>query len=65
MSTTSSSSTITTTEKTHAFTNLGPFNPYEKPNKLEWELNRVFQNVWATKLHWPKTIVGLIGSYHW
>jgi hypothetical protein len=65
MSTTSSFSTITTREEVHTFTNLGPFNPYEKPRKLEWEFNRVFQNIWATKLSWLETIVGLIGSCQW
>jgi hypothetical protein len=50
MFTTSSSSTITIRKEAHAFRNLNPFNTYEKPRKLEWELNQVFQNVWATKL---------------
>jgi hypothetical protein len=62
MSITSSSSTVITREEVHVFINLGPFNPYEKPKKLEWEFNQVFQNVWATKLPWPEIIVGLIGN---
>lgn len=65
MYTISSSSTISNREEAHAFTNLGPFNPYEKPKKLERELHQVFQNVWATKLPWSETIVGLIGNCQW
>jgi len=46
MFTISSSSIVTTREEVHAFTNLGLFNPYEKPRKLEWEFNRIFKNIW-------------------
>ncbi len=34
----------------------------KKPRKAQWELNQVFQNVWAIKLPWAKVVMGPIGK---
>jgi hypothetical protein len=45
--------------KAHVFTNFGP---YEKPKKLEWEFNWIFQDVLATKLPWVEMVIDLNGK---
>jgi hypothetical protein len=32
-------------------------NPIKKKWEREWEINRVFQDVWATKLPWAKVML--------
>jgi hypothetical protein len=62
MSTTSCSNTTNVWEKAHAFKNPSPHSPCKNPKKLEWEFNRVFKDVWATKLPWAKAIISLNGK---
>lgn len=45
-----SSSIVIVREEVHVFTNPRPFGPCQKPMKLEWELNQVFQNALSCKI---------------
>jgi hypothetical protein len=35
-----------------------------KKQKTLYEMNLRFQNTWATKLHWAKSMVGVDGKVH-
>ncbi len=42
------------------------FNPIvpkpKKARKVKWEFNKVFQDIWAAKLHWLEVVMGPNGK---
>ncbi len=47
---------------TYVLANFIPNKPKKKANKLEWELNKVYQDKWATRFSWSKVVCGKDGK---
>jgi hypothetical protein len=43
---------------TNVLSNSIPNKPKKKANKSEWELNKFYQNKWATMFSWSKVVCG-------
>jgi hypothetical protein len=46
----------------NVLSNSIPNKPKKKVNKSKWELNKVYQNKWATRFSWSKVICGKDGK---
>jgi hypothetical protein len=44
--------------RTHLFTYDPTCPKLKKPRKAKWELNQIFQNIWATKRSWGEVVMG-------
>jgi hypothetical protein len=43
---------------THLFTYDPTCPKFKKPRKAKWELNKIFQDIWATKWSWDEVVMG-------
>ncbi len=58
----SSSRTASGVEKLISFYSNPIVPKPKKTRKAEWELNKMFQDIWARKLHWLEVVMGPNGK---